>query len=78
MNWDDSDNKLKVNLDKKYVSCDEQYEKEKVLHEISKKNPGVQKAVIQRAIEECCKEVSAPRDRGVFHDCVIKKLGKGK
>ena len=78
MNWGDSDNKLKVNLDKRYVSCDEQYEKDKVLHEISKERPKLQKAVIQRAIEECCSEVLAPRDRAVFYDCVRQKLDKGK
>jgi hypothetical protein len=73
--WSEYDNKKKKEQDRKFFSCDEEWEQDYLIKLIRKKHPEQNRDEILRAIVLCCKSVPAPRPRKEFVACVMKRLG---
>ena len=70
MGWNEIDNKLKQIVDRLYVSCDEDYELEKIRDLIRNEFPYISTEDIDNAISKCCNLVTAPRIRKKFIKCI--------
>lgn len=74
-NWSDYDNKkIKDKRDKKYFSCEEDWEVNYLIDLIYKNFPQYNKIRIRNTIYSCCQIKSAPRLREDFVKCVMSKL----
>ncbi len=75
MSWEQIDDKHKRQFDAKFVSCDEDYEKEYLKKLILDSFPGVYtEKQIDAAISHCCKAIPAPRPRSTFMTCLKNEL----
>ena len=75
MGWNELDDKLKRKLDRRFVSCDEAYERKAVESVVMEHAPHLLRLEVQKAIRDCCAEVSAPRPRADFVKCLARRLG---
>jgi len=75
-NWSDYDNRKKKKEDARYFSCSENWEVEYLINKIRRVFPQLTTIVIKEAIQHCCVAVTAPRQRQVFVECVLRRLGQ--
>ena len=75
MGWENVDDKLKKGIDARFVSCEESYEKSYIKKITKEEFPYLRDSLIDSAIDECCKNIRAPRPRKDFIDCLKRKLG---
>jgi hypothetical protein len=73
-NWSDYDDRKKKYADARYFSCEERWERQYLIETIRKVYPQYSESAISHAIEACCSEVSAPRPRQTFVQCVMRRL----
>lgn len=76
MSWINVDDKHKKKYDRNFVSCEEQYEREYVINTILEEFTYFKRESVTRAVEHCCRTMSAPRERKAFLDCVKNHIGK--
>jgi hypothetical protein len=74
MSWENVDNKHKKKYDRYFVSCDEVYEREFIINTILEEFPRHSRFSVERAVDHCCKTISAPRERKEFLKCVENQL----
>ena len=75
MGWNEIDNKFKKKYDKQFVSCEEVYEREYIINLIMENFSDIPRERIEKAISQCCKELSDPRETKDFWECLSNKLG---
>jgi hypothetical protein len=73
--WSDYDDKKKKGVDSRFFSCEEQWERDYLKRKIKRLFPSLNEISIEAAIGSCCTEISAPRPRKQFVECVMRKLG---
>jgi len=61
MDWPTKDNKTKRQIDKDYVSCEEEYEIEYLAKKYN---------VTKEIIKQCCQEIEAPHSRKKIEECI--------
>jgi hypothetical protein len=72
--WSDYDIKKKKWEDRFFFSCEEIWEVNYLVEKLRKHFPFKTDTAIRTAITACCSEVSAPRPRDKFVECVTKRL----
>ncbi|ADU97752.1 hypothetical protein Theam_1796 (plasmid) [Thermovibrio ammonificans HB-1] len=75
MSWYNKDDLRRRGIDRFFVSCDEEYEKEKLVKWTVDKY-ALSKEVATELVEKCCKKVTAPRDRKAFEECIYLEVLK--
>jgi hypothetical protein len=75
MGWNNVDDKHKKEMDKFYVSCEEDYEVNYLVKIIKEEYPYIAELDIRKAITSCCLQIKAPRKREEFMICLKNKLG---
>lgn len=74
-NWSDYDNKkIRTGIEAHLFSCDEIWEVNYLKGKIKESYPYLNDGKILEAIEACCRQVSAPRPRKIFVECVLSRL----
>ena len=72
--WSDYDDRKKKQTDARFFSCEESWEREYLVRTIRRVYPHYSEAAVTAAIGACCVEVSAPRPRRTFVECVMRRL----
>ncbi len=77
MGWPEANKKVDKNIDGQFVACSEDYELDYIKKAIQDEvDEDYSEKEIETAIEECCKDVDAPRPRKDFMKCMRSKLEK--
>lgn len=74
MGWEQIEEKHKVEFEKAFVSCDDEYEKHYIINLIQSEFVTLKRGEVLAAVEECYKNMPAPRQRTKFLAAVAAKL----
>ena len=75
MGWNNLDDRLAKKSDSVFVSCEEQYELDRIKKAIKEEFPYFSDDRIDKAMKKCCVEVDVPRLRIEYLECLKYELG---
>ena len=72
--WQSIDHKHRKKYGRSFVACDERYERDFIVSLIKETLPFYARLDIEKAVDDCCISIEAPRSKEVFWQCVKSKL----
>ncbi len=75
MGWTEVDNKHKILVESIFVTCEDQFEMDRLKETIKEEFPYLDDAAIDSAFDHCCTTMQPPRARNRFIKCLSGRLG---
>lgn len=73
--WSEYEERKKEREDRFFITCEEAWEVHYVIKKIRKHHPHITTEELKNAIEISCRQISVPRPRPLFVQCVLRKFG---